>query len=78
MNPHVTKGSSFKGVFDYLLHDKEGGQEQALEKILGERVTGVWTHNLATDDPYEARNQMIDVAVHADDLKKAKRLNRVT
>lgn len=64
MVPDIAKkGHSFKGAFQYYLHDK--GAETA------ERVGWTETRNLMTDDPTGARNIMIATALQADELKKA-------
>ncbi|MEM7620016.1 MAG: relaxase/mobilization nuclease domain-containing protein [Pseudomonadota bacterium] len=53
-------GSSFKGVLQYLLHDKRKEGEQ--ERTTSERVMFSQTHNLATDDPYFAGRIMAATA----------------
>lgn len=64
MVPDIAKkGHSFKGAFQYYLHDK--GADTA------ERVGWTETRNLMTDDPTGARNIMIATALQADELKKA-------
>ena len=64
MVPDIAKkGHSFKGAFQYYLHDK--GADTA------ERVGWTETRNLLTDDPNTARNLMIATSLHQDELKKA-------
>lgn len=64
MVPDIAKkGHSFKGAFQYYLHDK--GADTA------ERVGWSETRNLMTDDPMAARNIMIATALQSDELKKA-------
>lgn len=64
MVPDIAKkGHSFKGAFQYYLHDK--GADTA------ERVGWTETRNLMTDDPQAARNIMIATALQSDELKKA-------
>ena len=58
------KGSSFKGLAAYLLHDK--GEEDAAE-----RVAWTHTHNLATDDPELAWRIQVATAMQQDDLKRS-------
>jgi len=64
MVPDIAKkGRSFKGAFQYYLHDKNADTS--------ERVGWTETRNLMTDDPDAARNIMIATALQADELKKA-------
>lgn len=65
MNPRIaSKGTSFKGVMAYLLHDqREKGKEAS-----SERVDWSYTRNLPTDNPRQATAHMIDLATHAHDL----------
>lgn len=64
MVPDIAKkGHSFKGAFQYYLHDK--GADTA------ERVGWTETRNVMTDDPMAARNIMIATALSSDELKKA-------
>jgi len=62
MTPKVVRGRSFKGVGQYLLHDKEATSS--------ERVTFTETLNLPTDNARSAIANMIDTATHADDIKR--------
>lgn len=73
MNPAIAKkGSSFKGVFAYLLHDKgDEGKQQTKDGVYGDRVDWTYCHNLPTNDPEMAKRMMIDLACHADELKRA-------
>jgi hypothetical protein len=64
MVPDIAKkGHSFKGAFQYYLHDK--GADTS------ERVGWTETRNVMTDDPTEARNIMIATAMQSDELKKS-------
>lgn len=56
------KGTSFVGLGQYVLHDKDGAQTS-------DRVEFVQTRNLATDDPELAVRLMAATAMDADRLK---------
>lgn len=62
MTPKVVRGRSFKGVGQYLLHDKNASSS--------ERVVFTETMNLPTDNANAAIAHMIDTATHSDDLKR--------
>lgn len=59
-----SRGRSFKGIVNYLMHDKEGAKTS-------ERMA--WTHtlNLANDHVASAVNEMIWTCRSADQLKRA-------
>lgn len=62
-------GTSFKGVFQYLNHDKR--QEGEKVSTSSERVDWVATRNLVTDDPALASQIMAATARQQDDIKLA-------
>ena len=64
MIPKITTGGkSFKGAFQYYLHDKD--------KTTRERVAWTHTENLLTDDPDKAWRVMAYTAKEAERLKEA-------
>lgn len=64
MIPKVTRGgSSFKGAFQYYLHDKDGDST--------ERVAWTQTENMRTDDPDKAWRVMAYTAREQERLKEA-------
>ncbi|WP_424973332.1 relaxase/mobilization nuclease domain-containing protein [Dinoroseobacter sp. S76] len=63
MTPKVSRGTSFKGVGQYLLHDKAA--------TTSDRVAFIDTMNLPTANANAAIAHMIDTATHADDIKRA-------
>lgn len=60
----VVKGSSFKGVMKYILHDKG-------HATTSERVAFVEMDNLVFNDPERATAEMIHTAVHQKELKRS-------
>lgn len=60
-------GTSFKGVFQYLNHDKRQDGESV--STSSDRVDWVATRNLATDDPEMASRIMAATARQQDDIK---------
>lgn len=64
MVPHVARaGWSFKGAFQYYMHDKEAQTK--------ERVGWTYTHNLPTDNAALAVRTMITTAKNAEALKRS-------
>lgn len=63
MIPRVTQGSSFKGAFQYYMHDKNAQTR--------ERIGWTSTVNMYTDDPDKAWKVMAYTAKHQDRLKQA-------
>ncbi len=64
MIPKVTRGgSSFKGAFQYYLHDKDGDTR--------ERIAWTQTENMRTDDPDKAWRVMAFTAREQNRLKEA-------
>jgi hypothetical protein len=65
VNPSAAKkGTSFKGLVQYLIHDPEQAESS-------ERVAFTHTLNMMTDDPEKAAKVMAWTAEHAADLKQA-------
>lgn len=63
MIPKISSGSSFKGAYQYYLHDK--GRDTS------ERVDWTHTENLLTDDPAKAWKVMAYTVKEAERLKEA-------
>ena len=75
MNPvEITKGKSFKGLSQYLLHDERAEQSETV--TTSERVGWTQTYNLAGADPADAWRLMMATANSADALKDAAGIKR--
>ena len=62
-------GKSFKGTFQYLMHDKR--EEGEAVRTTNERVEWSEFRNLATDNPTHAYCMMAATAAQADEIKRA-------
>lgn len=67
MMPNETRGRSFRGVLQYVLHDKRAEGEAV--RTTSERVTFIEMANLPTDDPEKAYKLMAWTALHQGYLK---------
>jgi hypothetical protein len=67
MMPNETRGRSFKGVLQYVLHDKRADGEAV--RTTSERVSFVELANLPTTDPEKAFKLMAWTALHQGYLK---------